>query len=262
MNRSPLDGLRLQRCIDHSDLWSGIDIRDSVDSTNTVLSRLAAESAEGSVLTTEQQTHGRGRSGRNWVTPPRAGIAVSVLLRPHVPMVRWSWLSLLAGVCVSEAIADTCALSTKLKWPNDVLTADRGAKVCGILAEVSARSVVLGIGINVSLEPHELPRTDTTSLELETNESLDRTALLVALLRRLEDRYRRWSEADGHPEGSGIAQLYRERSHTLGSEVTATLPGGGTVRGVAADIDADGRLRINTVAGPVEVAAGDVQRVR
>ena len=264
MDRSPLDENRLRQYIGHSELWRGVEIRDSVDSTNSVLSRQAATSGvePGTVLTAEQQTHGKGRSGRSWVTPSRAGIAVSVVLRPNAPMSRWSWLSLLAGVCVSEAIAGACGVATQLKWPNDVLVGDRGAKVCGILAEVSAKSVVLGIGINVSLRRDELPRDDTTSLGLEMDADPDRTGLLIALLQRLEHWFGRWEDAGGDPEDSGIAAQYRTRSHTLGNAVTATLPGGGAVRGMAMNVDDDGRLRINTAAGLVEVAAGDVQRVR
>src|SRR5262245_30082676 len=105
MDREPLDRARLRRWCRDSRMWDSIEICESVDSTNADLARRAAAGAHaGSVLTAEVQTAGRGRISRSWVSPRYAGIAVSMLLRPAVPMARWSWLPLLAGVATCQTI--------------------------------------------------------------------------------------------------------------------------------------------------------------
>ena len=133
-------------------------------STNADLVAGARDGApEGAVLVAEEQTAGRGRMGRSWLSPPRAALTFSVLLRPtDVPAARRGWLPLLAGVAVATAIRQVSALDAALKWPNDVLL--RSGKLAGILAEQSGDAVVVGIGVNVSTARHELPAPAASSL--------------------------------------------------------------------------------------------------
>ncbi|CAM3132095.1 biotin--[acetyl-CoA-carboxylase] ligase [Stackebrandtia soli] len=263
MHRPALDTTELARHVDESSLWTSIEVVSEVGSTNTALAARARVGApEGVVLTTEHQTHGKGRVDRSWTSPPRAGIAVSVLLRPKVPQSTWSWIPLLAGVAAADAVRRFSGVETALKWPNDVLAGPERRKCAGILAEIADGGVVLGLGVNVDLSRAELPRDDTTSIALETSGALDRTGLLAAILTDLERWYRAWLDAGGDPIAANLASAYRERSHTLGKQVVVWLPDGSSVRGRAVAVDADGRLCVDNEHGRTAVAAGDVTHVR
>jgi BirA family biotin operon repressor/biotin-[acetyl-CoA-carboxylase] ligase len=148
---------------------------------------------EGAVAVAEEQSEGRGRLGRTWHAPPRSSVLVSVLLRPEIEPSRLPELSLLAGGAVAEAIADVTGIDPAIKFPNDVLVG--GKKVAGVLAESSEGRVVLGVGVNANQTADELPtdaQTQPTSLRVELGETVDRAALLAAILLRLERAYDRW----------------------------------------------------------------------
>ena len=154
---------------------------------------LSAEQSEGAVAVTEEQTEGRGRLGRNWLSPHGVSILCSVLLEPPVDTQRLPELSLAAGEAVAEAIASVTGLEPAIKLPNDILLGDR--KAAGILAEARGGRVVLGIGINVNVPPEDLPTEvdrPATSLLVETGAEVDRAELLVELLAALERRYDKW----------------------------------------------------------------------
>jgi BirA family biotin operon repressor/biotin-[acetyl-CoA-carboxylase] ligase len=221
------------------------------------------------VLAAEEQRAGRGRMGRAWVSPPRAALTFSVLLRPlPVPPALLGWLPLLTGVAVVSAVRAVTAVDARLKWPNDVLVRD--AKLGGILAEASGGAVVVGIGLNVSTEPDELPPAGpgptsplaATSLQAEGWADPDRDLLLTALLGELEHWYLAWRHAGGDPQRCGLAEEYTRRCATLGRQVRVELPGGHLVRGLAAGIDPVGRLLVRVPDGELPVAAGDVVHVR
>src|SRR5689334_25409181 len=109
----------------------------------------ADDAPEGAVLVAEHQATGRGRLDRTWVSPPRAGLTVSFLLRPDVPAARRGWLPLLTGVALAEAVGEVTGVRASLKWPNDLLAVD-GRKLAGILAESTGTAVVVGVGLNVN----------------------------------------------------------------------------------------------------------------
>ncbi|MCZ2848483.1 biotin--[acetyl-CoA-carboxylase] ligase [Modestobacter sp. VKM Ac-2978] len=244
-----------------SGLWRAVEVVEAIGSTNAELVARAADgAAQGLVLVAEHQEAGRGRLDRTWVSPPRAGLTVSVLLRPDVPAARRAWLSLLTGVALAEAVGEVAGVRTSLKWPNDLLAAD-GRKLAGILAESSGNAVVVGVGLNVSTRTDELPDTGT-SLELVRGESIDRPAVLLAFLRTLEQRYARWSQVLGDPVSSGLAQDYLAWCSTVGAAVAVTMPDGSMLDGVAEAVDWDGRLVVRTDAGVLELASGDVRHVR
>jgi len=234
---------------------------EAVGSTNAELvARAAGDEAEGLVLVAEHQQAGRGRLDRTWTSPPRAGLTVSVLLRPDVPAARRAWLSLLTGVALAEAVSEVAGVRASLKWPNDLLAPD-GAKLAGILAESTGTAVVVGVGLNVSTRREELPDTGT-SLALEAGAPVDRAAVLLGLLGAFERRYLRWTAVLGDPVTSGLARDYLAWCSTVGTTVTVTLPDGSTLDGVAEAVDWDGRLVVRTDAGVVELASGDVRHVR
>jgi BirA family biotin operon repressor/biotin-[acetyl-CoA-carboxylase] ligase len=244
-------------------LWRSLEVVESIGSTNAeLLSRAADDDAEGTVLVAEHQEAGRGRLDRTWTSPPRAGLTVSLLVRPDVPAARRGWLPLLTGVALAEAVGEVTGVRTSLKWPNDLLALD-GRKLAGILAEAAARppAVVVGTGLNVNTDAAELPDTGT-SLSVVTGAPVDRAPLLLGFLRAFERRYRRWVDVLGDPVASGLAQDYLAWSSTVGSTVEVTLPDGSLLSGTATAVDWDGRLVVTTPEGPVELAAGDVRHVR
>jgi BirA family biotin operon repressor/biotin-[acetyl-CoA-carboxylase] ligase len=154
---------------------------------------LGPDAPEGAVAVAEEQTEGRGRLGRRWLSPPGTSILCSIVLRPPVPSERLPELSLVAGEACAEAIAAVTGLEPRLKFPNDVLI--DGRKVAGILAEAIEGRVVLGIGINANVAENELPtdvQMPATSLLVETGAHVDRRELLAAVLERLERRYDAW----------------------------------------------------------------------
>jgi BirA family biotin operon repressor/biotin-[acetyl-CoA-carboxylase] ligase len=270
IERPPLSEPALRRAlIAPGGLWTALDYRPTTGSTNTdAAERARAGAAEGYVVTADEQTAGRGRLDRRWQSPPRAGIAVSVLLRPGlatdrwpaVPPGRYALLPLLAGVALAETVRRLGDVDATLKWPNDLLIDER--KCAGILAETvpgdGPPAVVVGLGVNVTLREAELPRPDATSLQLAGSECVDRDPVLRALLRSMADRYVRWRDAGGDAEASGLIEAYRFHCGTIGREVAVTLPGGTGFTGVATGVAADGSL----VVGDRVVAAGDVVHVR
>jgi BirA family biotin operon repressor/biotin-[acetyl-CoA-carboxylase] ligase len=151
---------------------------------------LGPEHSEGAVAVAEEQTEGRGRLGRQWVSPRGVSVLCSILLEPPIETHRFPQLSLVAGEACAEAISAVTGLEPAIKLPNDILLG--GRKAAGILAEASDRRVVLGIGINVNVQADELPEQNATSLLVETGTEVDRAQVLVELLVALERRYDLW----------------------------------------------------------------------
>jgi BirA family biotin operon repressor/biotin-[acetyl-CoA-carboxylase] ligase len=262
LDRPGLDGAALAAALTRdSRLWRSLEVVESIGSTNAeLLQRAAAEAPEGAVLVAEHQVAGRGRLDRAWVSPPRAGLTVSLLLRPDVPAARRGWLPLLTGVALADAVREVTGVLGSLKWPNDLLARD-GRKLAGILAESSAQAVVVGMGLNVNTSADELPEGGT-SLATVLGAPVDRGPVLLAFLRAVEDRYLRWVGQLGDPVSSQLAQDYLAWSSTVGTTISVALPDGSTVEGVAQAVDWDGRLVVATADGPVELASGDVRHVR
>ncbi len=222
-----------------------LEVLASAASTNAVVAeRARGGEAHGLVVVAEEQTAGRGRLDRSWVSPPRAGLTFSVLLRPALPPEQLGWVPLWAGVAVAQALRDQAEVDAELKWPNDVLVG--GKKVAGLLAEAVGGAVVVGIGLNVSTHADELPHDQATSLLL-VGGTADRDTLLKAILRGLTGVL-----------GDRDKAAYRAMCGTLGREVRIDLPGRDPVQGVAQAIDDDGRIVIDGVA----YAAGDVLHLR
>ncbi|MEU2609703.1 biotin--[acetyl-CoA-carboxylase] ligase [Streptomyces albus] len=270
LDRPPLNESTLRKALLHKEnsLWTDLEVLQTIGSTNTELVRRtrAGEARPGTVLVAEEQTAGKGRLDRSWTAPPRSGLFFSVLLRPEPPAERWGWIPLLAGVAAAGALARTAGVDTGLKWPNDVLTVRDGEerKIGGILAErVDEHSVVLGMGLNVTLRQDELPVPTAGSLALAGAQGTDRDPILRAVLRAVEDWYGRWSEAGGDPSACALLDAYAAGCVTLGRTVRAMLPGGDDLVGEAVAVDGDGRLVIASEQGVQHpVAAGDIVHLR
>ena len=280
LDRPPLSSRGLERAlVTAGGFWRRVDLRAETGSTNADAAAAALHGEpEGLVVVAEQQTAGRGRRERQWISPARAGLTLSVLLRPGVadeergwpavPPSAYGWIPLLTGVALLEAVRRVAEVEAALKWPNDLLVgpADRPGKAAGILAEVAGDAVVAGIGLNVTTRAEELPATTglpATSLRLAGAATTDREPLLRALLRGIAGWYTGWREAGGDAEMSGLLAAYRRDCATIGRPVRALLPGGGEVTGEATSVDVDGQLVIRTAdGGDLRVSAGDVLHVR
>jgi BirA family biotin operon repressor/biotin-[acetyl-CoA-carboxylase] ligase len=279
LDRPPLGERSLQRAlVVPGGFWQRLEIRPRTGSTNADAAAAgAAGAAEGLVVVAEQQVAGRGRRDRQWVSPPRAGLTLSFLLRPGVadterrwapaPQRTWGWLPLLAGVALCETVQRLAEVGAALKWPNDLLlTAGEGeAKAAGILAEVSGGAVVVGIGLNVTTRPDELPATTglpATSLQVAGAKATDRDPLLRALLRGVARWYGGWREAGGDAEMCGLLTAYQRDCSTIGRDVRVLLPDHQEFTGTATTVDGDGQLVVRTADGERRVSAGDVLHVR
>jgi BirA family biotin operon repressor/biotin-[acetyl-CoA-carboxylase] ligase len=248
------------------ELWTSVEVVETTGSTNTDL--LARGGPEGQVLVAEEQTAGRGRMGRSWVSQPGAALTFSVLLRPvTVPASRHGWLPLLTGVAVATAVRSAASVAATLKWPNDVLAGDR--KLAGILAEQSGSgdALVIGIGLNVATPSDALPVSPAglraTSLLVEGAADVGREPLLIEVLRRFEQWYLPFRE-EPDPARTGLLAEYRSLCATLGRHVRVELPGGHVLSGTAEDVDADGRLLIREINSTslTPISAGDITHLR
>jgi BirA family biotin operon repressor/biotin-[acetyl-CoA-carboxylase] ligase len=237
---------------------------ESLPSTNTEAARLAALGAEeGLAVVSEEQTAGRGRLQRSWLSPKGAGLYCSLLLRPKIPQERWPLITFIAALSVSDALMEACALQTDIKWPNDLLACER--KICGILAEVvdagTERAVVLGIGINVTREafPEEIANS-SISVEEAAGIRQDKEKILGALLRALSRWYALLHEVNGSEK---VLAEWTNRSSYADGKVVHVVNGQETVSGVTRGLDIDGALRLETQTGTLTtIRAGDVISVR
>lgn len=247
LDRPQLRSLALRKALTR-DGWR-LELLQETASTNAVAAERARSGEPGGlVVVAEAQTAGRGRLDRSWVSPPRAGLTLSVLLHPDLPTAQWPWLPLWTGLAVADALRDRAEVEAVLKWPNDVLIGDR--KVCGVLAEVPVTgAAVVGIGLNVTTRPEELPHAQATSLALAGARTTDRDTLLRAVLRALKDVL---------DDPTAAREAYRERCGTIGRQVRVELPGDRSVEGLAERVDDDGRL----VVGGKPYGAGDVVHLR
>ncbi|WP_245840604.1 biotin--[acetyl-CoA-carboxylase] ligase [Propionicimonas paludicola] len=236
--------------------WSALDVVDATGSTNADLSAAARAGApSGTVLIAEHQRSGRGRFTRSWEAPPGAAVAISVLLRPpaSIPLERWTWLPLVAGLAVAEGLHQAAGVPARLKWPNDVLINDR--KVCGILVERVGDAAVIGMGVNTRLRAEELPVPTATSLLLAGAETSN-GEVAAAVLTALRGWYQRWEAGDD------LSVAYQEVCATIGRQVRVELGPDESRRGEAVGIDRGGRLLVRTAIGLEAFAAGDVVHLR
>lgn len=230
----------------------------SVDSTNRYAKRLALEGAAHKTLVmAEEQTQGRGRRGRNWISPAGEGIFMTLILRPDMSPDRVPMLSLHTALAVCLAISRATGMEAKIKWPNDIVLG--GRKVCGMLLEMDAdvnqvRSVVAGIGINVHQThfPEEIAHT-ASSLDLACGKRLSRMEVVRAFLAAF-DEVEEMSKAN---EGL-FMEAYRAASATLGQRVQV-ISLTGTFTGTALDVTESGSLSVLDEEGQRhEVLAADV----
>ena len=229
----------------------------SVPSTMSEAAKLAAEGCEhGTAVVAEAQTAGMGRHGHSWHSEPGTGLYCSVVLRLALGAAELPLLTLALGLAVGEAIQLSTGLSCDLRWPNDILAGER--KVSGILVQIVDNAAIAGIGINVNQTgfPAELER-DANSILLATGRETDREALLIQLLKSVEDLCQVLTTQDG----AAILKLFsRASSYVNGKRVRVDLGFNRFWSGTTCGITDQGFLQLRKEDGMVEtVISGGVR---
>lgn len=243
-----------------------VECFDSVDSTNTKAKQLAElGEEEGTLVVAETQTAGKGRRGRNWKSEPGVGIWMTLLLRPALPPVKVSGITLLSALALTKAIQEICGIRAEIKWPNDVIIAKK--KICGILTEMSSEEnyvhyVVVGIGINANTTvfPKEIEET-ASSVFLQTGRQVNRCELIAGMIRIFGEYYERFvKEQDLSSFVDEYNQVLANRDEEVRvyyGMIEQSAPED-TDTGIARGIDRDGALLVEIDGKIKRILSGEV----
>jgi BirA family transcriptional regulator, biotin operon repressor / biotin---[acetyl-CoA-carboxylase] ligase len=227
----------------------------SIDSTMEAAKREALWGAKaGTIIITDEQTEGRGRLKRTWISP-KGGLAFSIILRPNIEYL--PFMVMIASLAVASGIQSVTGMKPQIKWPNDVLINEK--KVCGILIENdirknSLRHTVIGIGINVNLHMTDYPLISSlaTSLSDQLGKEVSRLNLMREVLKEMDNLYRLL------PETETIRDRWKSRLVTLGQKVEVNS-GDTIISGLAESVTKDGNLMLRQKDGSLtKIIAGDV----
>ena len=234
---------------------------NSIGSTNSKAKELAENGQEhGTVIISEEQITGRGRLGRNFLSPKYKGIWMSIILRPNIITQNISKITLIGAAAVQKAIMKM-GIKTSIKWPNDIVL--NGKKVCGILTEMSGEIdhinyLVMGIGINVNLEKEDITlelKDVATSIKIESGKHMERKLLLANILNIFEELYIDFVKNDNIEE---TLEICRRNSTLIGKEIQLINRGKVTIA-KAIDISDKGELVVENSSGDVEhIVSGEV----
>lgn len=228
-------------------------------STNEIAAHLASAGApEGTLVTAEEQTRGRGRQGKSWHSPPGVGLWMSLVLRPAFEPNRAAGIPLLGALAIAEGIRKVTGLEPEIKWPNDVHLL--GLKLAGVLGEsavegTKVRFAVLGMGVNVNLPASGLPpelRGTAGSLAMATGKNWDRLEILAAIFAGLEARYDDYARSGFE----AIRDEFLLATHLVGRCVDIVFPHG-TVSGTVLDVAQEGELVLATDGGTSRIRVGE-----
>ena len=241
-----------------------IEYLDRVTSTNDVArERARAGAAPFSVVFSGEQTSGRGRQGHGWISPP-GNLYLSVLLRPGGRVPQAGLVPLAAGVAIADAL-ETFGVRARLKWPNDLVVRDK--KIAGLLAEAASggegiETVVLGIGINLALDPADVPvslRDAVTSVDLE----IGRTVSTVEAAAETLARVAVWYHALAREGAATVLAAWRARSVPWWGRPVEVRTGPNLVRGVARGVDERGALLLDLEdGGRATLLSGEARELR
>lgn len=234
---------------------------DSINSTNIKAKELAElGEVEGSIIISEEQTMGKGRLGRTWVSPKHAGIWMSLILRPDLLPSKASLITQLGAAAVAKALL-SLGVTPYIKWPNDLLV--NGKKVCGILTEMSCELnqinyIVMGIGVNVNQDLSHFPddlKDIATSLRIEEGKNFSRKALTAHIINEFEVLYQQFVNDNNIKPSLDIC---RENSILLGREIKI-INRGQLISAKALDIDDNGELIVEYEDGKIDkMISGEV----
>lgn len=241
--------------------WVGKKVKyfENIDSTNVVASHMAEEGAEhGTLVFANQQTMGKGRRGRTWISKPGTGIYMTLILKPDILPNEASMLTLVSALAVVKALEEVAGIEGKIKWPNDVVV--NGKKICGILTEMSAQIdyisyIVVGIGINVlGEEIDEEIKNMATSLYLETGKKINRMEFMEKIWEKFEAYYEIFLKT------KDMSALEKEYNSYLANckEKVCVLDPKGKYEGTAQGINSQGELIVDTWEARRLVSSGEV----
>lgn len=225
-----------------------VELTESTQSDLVTLVRTGAAAA-GDVRVAEYQSNGRGRLMRSFDAPRGTALLFSFYIQPKRTLDNWGFIPLIVGTSLAQVLSDYGA---KLKWPNDVLMNEK--KVAGIIAEATDDGIVIGVGINVGMQVHQLPVPTATSLLIEGARNVSRNQLLVEFLINFEKKFLAW---DGGSDE--ITADYLKLSATVGREVRVEYPHGASEDGLAVSISPRGELVLESGR---HVQAGDIVHLR
>lgn len=234
---------------------------DHITSTNDVLKQLAAQGApEGTTLVAGSQSNGKGRLGRQFLSPPETGIYMSVLLRPQCLPTDLMHLTCAAGSAACNAIQDAAGFYPGLKWANDIVFQKR--KLAGILTEMvigdahNLDCAIIGIGINCNQEPADFPdsiRNFAGSIRMATGKAIDRALVAAAMVNSFYEMNQTLLT-----QKEAILEAYRRDCITIGQRVSV-VRGDAVRHGLALDVDAQAALVVQYDNGEIEhVNSGEV----
>ncbi|NTW48320.1 MAG: biotin--[acetyl-CoA-carboxylase] ligase [Chlorobiales bacterium] len=252
----------LVRLAGNSVVGKNVHCYQSATSTNDIGHSLAkAGAADGTLITAEFQTRGKGRGGNVWQSEQSENITFSLVLRPKADAAKISLLPLMAALAVAQAIETVLQRKSEIKWPNDVLI-DR-KKICGILLESaisgsSVEYVILGIGVNVNQAafPEEI-MNQATSLRLSAGQSFSRAEVMEELSKKLDI----WYLAFCKGAFDAILDGWRSYADMLGKEISF-LYNGERLNGTAQDIDEQGCLIVLAGSKPLCLSQAEISNVR
>lgn len=237
----------------------------SLESTNTVGAELAHKGwRDGTVIIADEQTSGKGRLGRTWISPSGKNLYMSILLTPSISPRDATILTLMSSVACCNALRRLLSIPVSIKWPNDLMV--NGRKIAGILTEIKADMdkiayAVIGVGININLDIEYLPeevRGIATSVKRETGEQCSRTAVALEVLREFE----KWYDNLLKNGKKDILSQWRDCSSTIGRKVKVTMENK-VFKGIAEEIDDEGLLILKLPDGSyMKVDAGDITMMR
>ena len=249
--RTPLDEAEINSRV--TPYWRVSVVELTGSTQNDLLQLVESNNAlDGQVIATEFQSDGRGRLDRTFQAPAQSALLFSFYIKPRNQRSEWGFIPLIAGLSLVRAITtiDT-AMNVSLKWPNDLIINEK--KCAGIIAQTTNEGIVIGIGLNVSMTPNELPVSTATSLAIEGSTITDRNLLLSHLLNTFAELFEAWEE------GSELLDEYASASSTIGKKVRIELPGGENLEATVARISHTGELVLDDGR---HVSAGDVIHLR
>lgn len=268
-----LSPTKLTALLPSKKLGETLFVFDELASTNTfALERAKEHATPGTIILADQQTAGRGRLNRTWFSPAESNIYGSLLFIHDNTIQHPGWIPLMAGVTIAQALETQTGIPIHLKWPNDLLIAER--KVGGLLCESfnyegKNKCVVIGFGINVNLSQSEFPqdlRDKATSLQIQCQRQLDREVLIMQIITSLE---KGWEDLTSKGHQTWLLE-YKNRCSTIGQTIQIHFPDGSQLQGRAHSIGEHGQLRIipspsdsnNQSARIRDIHSGEILHIR
>lgn len=229
---------------------------DELDSTNKYALREMAVLSHQDIILADTQSAGRGRLGRQWVSPPTDNLYFSIIIKNFLNLEQNVFLSAVFALAVLTVLNEKYQLKTRLKWPNDVMIGHQ--KLCGILAESNSQGLAIGVGLNVNMPKEQLAKIDcpAISMAVAARKNFEREAVfndiiteIFAFLKTIEER--------------GLEQvvlLWQEALQIIDKKIEAETPQG-NFSGVVKAINPDGSLLVDTELGQKKILTGDVKYV-